>query len=322
MQYGTIAGINKPIARLAQGTLMISSKERDKSFALLDAVLDCGGTMFDTAHIYSGGDSERAFGEWVNARGVRDQVVILGKGAHPHGEQKRVTPTDITSDLHESLERMNTDYIDLYLLHRDDPDVPVSEIVDVLNEHHKAGRIHAFGGSNWSYQRIGEANNYAAANGLTPFAVSSPNFSLAEQVKPPWAGCISISGPQGRAAREWYADQGMALVVWSSLAGGFFSGRFRRDNLNSFTEYLDKLCIESYCYEDNFKRLDRVKQLAEQKGLSIPQVAMAYVMAQPLNIFALVGCQNRAEFEANAAAVDQKLSPGEVAWLDLQQETL
>src|SRR5207249_9101 len=145
---------------------------------------------------------------------------------------------------YDSLARFKTDYIDLYLLHRDDPTVPVGPIIEVLNEHLKAGRIHAFGGSNWTYQRLQEANAYAAEHGLTPFVASSPNFSLADQIEPPWAGCISISGSQGTAARQWYVQQQMALFTWSSLAGGFFSGRFRRDNLQSFEKYLDKLCVQ------------------------------------------------------------------------------
>ena len=84
----------------------------------------------------------------------------------------------------------------------------------------------------------------------------------------------------------------MAIFAWSSLAGGFFSGRFRRDNLDSFSEYLDKLCVTTYCHEDNFQRLERAEQLAQQYGMTLPQIAMAYVTNQPLNIYALVGCRD------------------------------
>jgi aryl-alcohol dehydrogenase-like predicted oxidoreductase len=112
----------------------------------------------------------------------------------------------------------------------------------------------------------------------------------------------------------------MPLFTWSSLAGGFFSGRLRRDNLDTFETYLDKLAVSSYASEDNFKRLDRTQQLGEAKGLSIPQIATAYVMSQPLNIFALVGCQTAEEFRANAAAADVRLTPEESAWLDLRSD--
>jgi aryl-alcohol dehydrogenase-like predicted oxidoreductase len=321
MQYGAIAGVGKPVARLVQGTVMLSSNRQEESFALLDAVFAQGGTTFDTAHGYGNGDCERVLGRWVKERGLRDQVVIIGKGAHHNQDRQRVTPYDITADLHDSLARQQTDFIDLYLLHRDDPSQPVGPIVEVLNEHKRAGKIHAFGGSNWSVARLKEAAAYAEAQGLEPFVASSPNFSLAVQAKPPWPNCVSISGPQGEGERAFYQTTQMPLLPWSSLAGGFFSGRFRRDNLDSFTSGLDKLCVETYCTEENFRRLDRVRTLAEEKGMTIPQIATAYVMSVPLNLFGLVGCRTGAEFRDNVAASTLKLTPEEIAWLELRSET-
>lgn len=322
MRYGEVQGIGKPVSRLVQGTIMLSEADLAGSFALLDAVWAAGGTAFDTAHSYGAGEKERILGRWIAERGIRERVVILDKGAHPEaGRDRRVTPEDITADLLESLERLGTDYIDLYVLHRDDPEVPVGPLVEILSEHCRAGRIHAFGGSNWAYERVREANEYAAAHGLVPFAVSSPNFSLAEQVRPPWKGCLSVSGRQGAAARRWYREQGMPLFTWSSLAGGFFSGRFSRTNLAEFTAPIDQVCIEAYAYEENFRRLDRAREMAEARGLSIPQVAMAYVANQADDdIFALVGCANGDEFRQNAAALDLELTPQELAWLDLRDE--
>jgi aryl-alcohol dehydrogenase-like predicted oxidoreductase len=314
MIYDSVKGIDKPISRLVQGTVSIDGKNLEKEFALLDAVYALGCNTFDTAHVYSSGGNERAVGEWVRDRGVRENIVMIGKGAHHNSDRKRVTPHDITSDIFDSLARFKFDYIDLYILHRDNPEVPVGPIVEVLNEHHKAGRIKAFGGSNWSHTRIQEANAYAAECGLVPFAVTSPNFSLAIQFKEPWEGCVSISGNQ--EAKDFYNREQMPIFAWSSLAGGFFSGRFERNNLNTFDSYFDKLCIHSYCYEENFKRLDRTTELAKQKGLSIPQIAMAYVMNQPLKVFALVGCQNGEEFKANMEAMNLKLTSEEMRYLE------
>lgn len=316
MQYGNLPGIDRPISRLVQGTVMVQSAELDKSFSLLDDAYGLGCNTFDTAHVYGNGDSERTVGRWVRERGIRDQVVIIGKGAHPNADRKRVTPYDITADLHDSLARFQFDAIDLYLLHRDDPDVPVGPLVETLNEHQEAGRIGAYGLSNWRHERIEEAQAYAAAHGLKPPVASSPHFSLAEQVKEAWPGCIAISGPAEAAAREWYQQTQMALFTWSSLAGGFFSGRFRRDNLDTFSDYLDQVCVSAYAYEDNFGRLERAMALAEEKGLTLPQVALAYVLSQPLNIFAIVGCRSEAEFAANLAAGEVRLSDREIAWLE------
>ncbi len=316
MRYGTLPGVARPVSRLVQGTVMISSADEVSAFRLLDEVYEHGCRTFDTAHGYGSGDCERTFGRWLRARGVRDGVVILGKGAHHNADRKRVTPFDITADLHDSLARMGVDFIDIYVLHRDDPDVPVGPIVEVLNEHKREGKIGIFGGSNWTHERLAEANRYASEHGLEPFSVSSPNFSLAEQVVAPWEGCISISGPSGAAARRWYEDAQMPLFTWSSLAGGFFSGRFRRDNLESFSSYFDALCVTSYCVEDNFARLDRAEQLAAERGVSLPQLALAYVLSQPLDIYALVGCSSGTEFAANVDAMALELTPSERRWLE------
>lgn len=323
MQYGTVSGLTKPVSRLLQGTVMISTRERDRSFALLDAVYGQGCRTFDTAHGYGQGECDRALGDWINSRGVRQDVVILGKGALHNRDRQRVTPFDITSDLYDSLARLKTDQIDLYLLHRDDPAVPVGEIVEVLNAHHRAGKIGAFGGSNWSVARIQEANAYAKTNGLVPFVASSPNFSLAVQSRSPWENCISISGPAATptAERNWYTLTKMPVFAWSSLAGGFFSGRFRRDNLQSLTADGDRLSAEVYGTEDNFRRLDRAQALATERGVTVPQIATAYVLSQPMNLFAIVGCETGAEFAANAAALDIRLTPSEIAWLELRSET-
>lgn len=320
MRYGRVRGVEKPVSRLVQGTVMLDSEEPERSHALLDEVFEQGCNAFDTAHQYGGGDSERVFGRWVRERGLREGVMVIGKGAHHNQDRARVTPFDITADLFDSLARFGFDHIDLYLLHRDDPTVPVGPIIECLNEHLDAGRIHAFGASNWTAERIREANRYAEYRGFVPFAASSPNLSLAAQAKEPWEGCVSVSGPEGERERRWYAENGMPLFTWSSLAGGFFSGRFTRDNLDSFDSYLDELCVETYCHEANFGRLDRARALAEERGLTVPQVALAYVLNQPLEVFALVGCNTGEEFRDNALAVEAELTPEELAWLEAGDE--
>lgn len=313
MKYGSIPGMEKPVSRLVQGTVMVSSEDLEGSFALLDSVLAQGCNTFDTAHVYGNGDNERSVGQWVNDRAVREQVVIIGKGAHHNADRRRVTPFDIASDIHDSLARFRIDYIDLYLLHRDDPGVPVGPIVEALNEHLRAGRIRAFGGSNWSARRLQEANDYAREHGLAPFVASSPHLSLAEQIEEPWDNCHSIAGPAGADEREWYRREGMALFAWSSLSGGFFSGRLKRDNL---AEHAETLYARCYVSDANLDRLDRVRQLARDKNATVPQVALAYVMNLPLNVFALVGCQTGDEFRANVEALDLALTPEEMTWLE------
>ncbi len=320
MPTTTIPGLDKPVARLAQGTVMIGSQDEAGSFELLDAIFAQGGNFFDTAHVYGGGDKERTFGRWVHSRGIRDRIVLMDKGAHHNADRQRVTPFDIAADLHDSLARLGFDYIDLYVLHRDDPAVPVGPIVEALNEQQVAGRIRAFGGSNWTHERIAEANRYAADHGLTGFAVASPNFSLARQVNEPWPNCVSISGPDGEAARRWYAKQEVTVVPWSSLAGGWFSGRMKPDNLDTFTEGLDALCVKCYASDDNFERLSRAQALADELGLTVAQVALAYVASQPFDVIPLVGARRPEEFADSLAALSVRLTDRQIAWLELRSD--
>ena len=319
MQYGTIPGLDKPVSRIVQGIIQVNDKN-DEGFGLLDAVYAAGIVAFDTAHVYGGKDA--FLGRWITSRGIRDKVVVLAKGSHHNEVRRRVTPYDIGSDLHDTLARMKADYVDLYVLHRDDPNYPVEPIIDALNQYTKEGKIKAFGGSNWTTARLQAANAYARASGQIPFAVSSPNFSLAEQVEEPWDNCVSISGPQQATERAWYAQEKMPLFTWSSMAGGFWSGRYDRGDMERLREtgdYFEKLLVKCYGYPQNFERLDRVKELAAKHGVTVPQIALAFVLSQPdLDIYALVGSANTDELASNIAASEIKLTPDEVAYLDLR----
>lgn len=322
MQYGEIKGINKPVARIIQGTTMIGSDlNESESFALLDQVYELGGNTLDTAHVYAGGKSERIIGNWLQARNLRKKMVIITKGGAHSEDRRRMTPFDVTADLFDSLARLKTDHIDLYLLHRDDPNLPVEPIIYTLNEHQQAGRIHAFGASNWSHQRMEAANHYAQTNGLASFVASSPQYSLAESHTEPWPLCLSISGEEGTEAREWYAKTQMPVLVWSPLASGFFSGKFRRDNLHTFGEReWDEVVVRTYAKEANFQRLERAEALANEKGVTAAHVALAFVMNQSMNVFSVVGPHSAAKFKANIEAADIRLTTQEMDWLDLKKD--
>ena len=204
------------------------------------------------------------------------------------------------------------------MLHRDDLSQPVGPIVEALNEHQAAGRIRAFGGSNWTHARIEEVNAYAAAHGLAPFTASSPNYGLADQVQDPWGpGCVTLSGPANADARAWYVANQMPVFAYSSLARGFFSGRITPDNFAETKSLLDRACLTAYCHDVNFERLRRTLTLAEEKQVTVPQLALAYILTSPLNVFALVGVRNGDEFAENVQAFDIALTEDERAWLNL-----
>jgi 1-deoxyxylulose-5-phosphate synthase len=309
MRYLTIPGIDKPISRIALGAVSFTPEGYTRAAELLDAFVAASGTCVDTAHGYGRGASERALGMWLAERGNRDQIVVLDKGCHPYGDSgPRVGPRFIHADLAESLERLQTDYVDLYLLHRDDENVPVGAIVEALNEEHAAGRIRAFGGSNWRTERIAEANAYAAERGLVGFAASSPNLSLARPKEPMWAGCIAASDTD----RAWHAAAQLPLFSWSSQAGGFLSGRFTRENPSNAD------LVRVYYSDENFERLRRATELGERKGVGPITIALAYVLSQPFPTVALVGSANVAELNESLQALQIELTPNELAYLDLK----
>lgn len=317
MKYNAIPGIEKPVSRLVQGIIQVNRQDEAVGFQQLDDAVAAGINCVDTAFIYQ---SDPFLGKWMKARGNRDEIVVLAKCAHDNF-RKRVRPYDIQSELEDILARMQTEYVDMLVLHRDDPSYPVEPIVDVLNKVVSEGKVKAFGGSNWSAERLQQANDYAAKSGQIPFAVSSPNFSLADPIKVPWGGCLTISGDQFEDERAWYKANQMPIFSWSSMAGGFWSGRFNREDLESYTEGQAKLVRECYCSDANFQRLDRVKELAEQKGGTIAQIALAYILHYPMNVHAIVGAQTPAEVAANVAALNTELTPQEMLYLDLKADS-
>lgn len=319
MEYTKFEGLDKKVSKFFMGTLFMFMSEKDKHFATWDAAYDLGINAFDTARAY---DSEDTFGLWMKERGNREEIVLLSKGGHPDGDKQRITPEDIDADLKETLKQLQTDYLDIYLLHRDNPALPVGPIVEKLNEHHAAGRMKIFGGSNWTHQRLEEANEYAYAHNLVPMSVSSPNFSLAEQFENPFApGCVTIAGNKNKDAQDWYIKNQMPVLAYSSLARGLFSGRIDREVFEKDPDSIDQFCRKGYCYEENFVRIDRCKEIAAEKGCSIPQVAMAYVLDSPLNAYPVIGAANRAELESSLGALNVKLTPQEVLYLELKTDT-
>ena len=313
MLYGTIPGLAKQISRLVLGTVSFTDEQQALADELLDAFVAAGGTAIDTAHSYGSGASERAVGAWLRRHNRPDDLTIITKGGHPRpDEPRRVTPAAIAADLAESRERLGLASIDLYLLHRDDEAVPVGTIVAALNEHVAHGHVRALGASNWSPARIAAANAYAADHGLAGFVASSPNLALAVPSEPMWPGCRSIAGDA--AALDWYRRQQMPVFAWSASASGFFSGRFTPDVPD------DPNMVRVYYRDDNWQRLERARALARRLDCTPTQVALAWVLHQPLPTFAIVGPRRLAELDDCLGALRLRLTPADVAWLNLEPE--
>lgn len=332
MKYGSIPDVDRRVSRLVLGSMVFSTGKQAETDALLDRWVEAGGTAVDTARVYSGGTSEQAFGNWLQSRGCRDQVVVIGKGAHHDSQtfERRVNAAAIHEDIQISLDSMQVEKLDIYILHKDDPDAPVGPVIEALNEENAAGRIGAFGGSSWSHQRIAEANAYAEAHGLKPFTVSSPNLALAVPNEPMWVGCVSLSGDE--EALAWYAQTQLPVFAWSSQARGFFSGRYApemTDELAAQLPRFDELTVperdrlnvfRTYFSAANWERYRRAQELAQQKGCTLQQITLAWVLHQPLNLYALIGPATVDELDNSLGALDVQLSDDELAWLNLQKE--
>jgi len=301
-----IEDLTLPVSRLVMGC---DNKNDIGSGAVVwDAWMEAGGNAFDTAYVYGGGRHETALGQWIVNRGVTKKIVVIAKGAH----SPYCLPDAIAVELDLSLERLGLNQVPIYIMHRDNPDVPVGEFVDALNRLHNTGRIGVFGGSNWSTARFREANAYAAAHGLKPMRLLNNNLSLAVMERPIWPGCISSNTPEALA---FLRQNHVTHLSWSSQARGYFLPPTLRGRLPA--DIGPEACFGSPA---NAQRRERAEQLATQYGVTAHNVAVAWVLAQSFPSFALVGPRSAGEIGSTLQALNLSLSPKEVAWLNLETE--
>lgn len=313
MEYGKVAGVEQAFSRIVFGCAGARMQAGEDASDLLDAAVAAGINAFDTARVY--GKSENSLGRWLSSR-RRESVLVITKGCHPLMDgTRRIGKSYLKEDLYRSLDALKTDHADLYFLHRDDPSVPVGEILEALNEQVEAGTIRAFGGSNWTHARLAEANGYAQAHGLIAFAASSPYFGLADQVAEPYPGCLSVAGRENAAAQAWYREEQFPLFAYSSLAGGFLSGKVR--SAQGKAAVLAAAGPAYHC-EENAERLARAEKLAAKKACTVAQVAIGWLFTQGLNVFALASASTPERVLSNAKI--PRLTREEADYLDLKRD--
>lgn len=302
-------GLQRKVSSLIMGSQYFHQEKMDYVNEILDSFLEIGGNTIDTAFIYCGGNSEKAIGLWLKSKNNRSKVNIWTKGAHHNAQGPRVNKEAIYEELMISLDRLQTDYVDLYALHRDDPNVEIGPIIETLNEHVEAGRIRAFGASNWTFQRLQEANEYAKAHKLRGFSFNSPNLSLAKVIEPYWENCISAD----QETIRWHQETQLPLLSWSSQARGFFSGRFTPEDRSN------KDLVRVFYNDNNWERYRRAETLAKEKQVETIQIALAYVLNQSFPTCAIIGPENKQELLSCHKATEIHLTPDEVKWLDLEK---
>ncbi len=274
-----------------------------------DAWWEAGGNGFDTGFVYGGGLHESLLGQWMKARGVADEARVIVKGAH----SPYCLPDVIRVQLEISLERLGLEHAPVYVLHRDNPDVPVDEFVDALNRLNAEGLIGAFGGSNWTVSRFREANAYAATNHLRPMEILNNNLSLAVMEQPVWPGCVTSNTANALAFLQ---DSGTTHLSWSSQARGYFVEPSERSELPEGTA--PDSCFASAA---NLERRERARRLATDLGVHPHNIATAWVLGQAFPSLALIGPRSPGEIASTLPALKVKLSRRDLAWLNLEEES-
>jgi predicted dehydrogenase/aryl-alcohol dehydrogenase-like predicted oxidoreductase len=302
--YGRIPGVELPVSRLVLGRGI--QVDLRASAPIIDAFFENGANCLDCAFLYDAGKHDATIGQWLASRGVRREVVILAKGAHT----PNCNPEGVDREVAVSLDRMGTDYVDIFMLHRDNAQVEVGEFVDVLNRHVAAGRIRAIGVSNWRIDRIDQANAWADAHGLSRFVAVSNQLSLAKPlVKEIWGGCVNADDSESRA---WFERTQTALVPWSSQAQGFFIA-------GGPTDRSDRHMVRCWHGDANFERLRRARELATNRGVEPVNIALAWVLSQSFPTFPVIGPRSLRELNSSMRAFEVELTPDEVRWLDLEE---
>ncbi len=280
------------------------------SYALLDRYLELGGNILDSAKVYSDwipgepSRSEKTIGRWLKARHNRDQVLLSTKGAHPQLETMqipRLSPQDIVHDLEQSLASLQTDWIDLYWLHRDDPARPVQEILETLNLQVKAGKIRYFGASNWTFERFRLAQDYARDHGIQGFVADQVMWNVA--VIDPSGIADKTTTMMSAALEQYHRTTGIAAMPYSAQANGLFQRM-----LEGSLEQMNPELRRPYPIAPNLERFQTIQQIMDESNLSLTQVVLGYLLSQPFTTIPIIGSRTIAQLEDSLSAAGVRLS--------------
>lgn len=316
MRTVALTGTELTVSQLCLGTNQFGTTLDDgRAGAILNRFFELGGNFIDTAHSY--GDwipdapraaSEHALGRLLRAR-ARDSYVLATKGCefdYRAGFALRVSPEQLRADLDGSLAALQTDYIDLYWLHRDDPAQPVALLMDALIEQQRTGRIRYFGCSNWAVPRIEAAQAYARDIGHPGFAACQPMWGLAE---PDRQAMLQYS-PGGYYEDGYQAQHaaGLTMIPYSGQSRGFFTKLARGDELPADIAAL-------FLHDVNRRKLPVIEATAARRGATINEVVLAYLVAQPLPTIPIIGCSKPEQLQESVRACGLALTAAELAAL-------
>ena len=287
------------------GNVFGMTADREASFAVLDRFVELGGGMIDTADVYSawvpghkGGESESMMGAWLKESGARDKVLIATKvGMMPGG----LKPDRIREAVQGSLDRLGTDFIDLYFAHKDDPDVPLDEVLGAFAELVDAGIVRAIGASNYSADRLGEALRISDEKGLPRFTAMQPELNLLDRDQ--YEGAL----------QRLCIEEGLGVVTYFSLASGYLSGKYRGvDDLGNSPRGAR---VKPYQEAKGPAVLAVMDAITAETGATLSQIALAWVAAQPGVTAPIASATSVEQLDELMASVDVKLSDDHLAAL-------
>lgn len=322
MIFRKISGIKQPVSGICLGTGQYGSQlNEDSSYALMDRYVEMGGNFLDSAHIYGAwdeygvnhgcGNSEVVIGRWLKRRGNRDRMIIATKGGHPDLDSKAsgMTRSTLLQHLHESLERLQLDFVDLYWFHRDDRSIPVSEILGWLEEPCKQGLNRAIGCSNWRIDRLAEAMAFVGRSHNQTIGARQIAWSLAEE-----------DGPYGEQLAmdidtwRFHIDSQIPLAAYSSQAQGFFAEKYDICDFAS-ADFPNPGLIDKYGSDLNLRRRVIAQEIAHDKCCTTNQVALAWLLHQPFPTLTVIGPHNIEQLEDSMGGTTVELSDNEVRQL-------
>jgi aryl-alcohol dehydrogenase-like predicted oxidoreductase len=314
MHYTTLGNTGLTVSRLAFGAMTFTAGNRDIASVfkvgagladqLVGRALDAGINLFDTADGYAGGESESLLGAALKPH--RDQVVITTKVGFRSGSaltQSGLSRRHILWSVDQSLKRLGTDWIDLYLAHREDGNTPIEETLGALDQAVSSGKVRYIGFSNWSAWKVAASLEIQRANGLAPFTHGQMNYSL-------------LGRDVERDVIPVLRRYRLGLTVWSPLASGFLSGKYTRETLSDPESRYSGFDILPFDKEKAFLLVDRMRRIAKAHDASVAQVALAWLLAKDAVTSIILGASKQAQLDDNLGVLNTKLDADELAELD------
>ena len=314
MQYSKLGNTGLIVSRLSFGAMTfgkgvgpfatVSKVEEETARTMIGMSLDAGINFFDTANGYAAGQSETMLGRILGDR--RKDVIIATKVGFRTGKpimEAGLSRANIFAACDASLKRLGTDYIDLYIAHREDRFTPIEETVRAFDDLVRAGKVRYLGYSNWSAWKAATALQIQKANHLAEFTSGQMHYALT-----------------GRDVEHdvvpFMRYAGLSLTVWSPLSAGFLSGKYTRETLKDPDNRLSGFDIIPIDKEKGFQLLDRVREIGRAHNASVAQVALAWLLAKPVVASIIIGASKVNQLEDNLAAIKVRLTEGEIGELD------